>query len=99
MDTADEGRSRARGELRFAGERDEAKTVWVDRKRIEPAAKWQGQVARAIEASRAVIYVMTPESLASEDCRRELDLAAERNKLIIPILLRDVPDAGRPDLL
>jgi WD40 repeat protein len=71
--------------------RDQPKTIWVDRKRIEPAAKWQDRVTRAIEASRAVIYVMTPESVASEDCRRELDLAAERNRLIIPIRLRDVP--------
>jgi WD40 repeat protein len=73
-------------------ERDQPKTVWVDRKRIEPAAKWLGRVTRAIEASRAVIYVMTPESVASEDCHRELVLATERNKLIIPIRLRDVPD-------
>lgn len=75
-------------------ERHQPKTVWVDRKRIEPAAQWLNRVTRAIEASRAVIYVMAPGSVASADCRRELDLAAERNKLIIPIRVRDVPDGA-----
>lgn len=72
--------------------REPPRTVWVDRARIEPAVDWLDRVTRAIDASRALIYVITPESTASEDCRQELDLAAARNKLIIPVLLRDVPD-------
>jgi WD40 repeat protein len=72
--------------------REPPKTVWIDRARIEPAVDWLNRVTRAIEASRALIYVITPESTVSEDCRQELDLAAARNKLIIPVLLRDVAD-------
>src|SRR5271156_6155492 len=73
-------------------EREPLRTVWVDRTRIEPAVDWLGRVTRGIDASRALIYVITPESVVSEDCRQELDLAAARNKLIIPVLLRDVTD-------
>ncbi len=72
--------------------REPPKTVWVDRRRIEPAADWLDRVTRATHSSRALIYVITPESTASADCRQELDLAGARNKLIIPVLLRDVAD-------
>ena len=73
-------------------EQEPPRTVWVDRTRIEPAVDWLGRVTRGIDASRALIYVITPESVASGDCRQELDLATARNKLIIPVLLRDVTD-------
>ena len=73
-------------------EREPPRTVWVDRTRIEPAVDWLRRVKRGIDASRALIYVITPESVASEECRQELDLAMERNKLIIPIRLRAVAD-------
>jgi len=66
--------------------------MWVDRTRIEPAVDWLSRVTRGIDASRALIYVITPESVASEDCRQELDLAIARNKLIVPVLLREVTD-------
>ena len=73
-------------------DREPSRTVWVDRTRIEPAVDWLSRATRGIDASRALIYVITPESVASEDCRRELDLAIARNKLIVPVLLRKVAD-------
>ena len=75
-------------------ERELPRTVWVDRTRIEPAVDWLSRVKRGIDASRALIYVITPESVASKECRQELDLAMERNKLIIPVRLRAVSDTS-----
>jgi len=77
---------------RALAEREPSRTMWVDRTRIEPAVDWLSRVTRGIDASRALIYVITPESVASEDCRQELDLAIARNKLIVPVLLREVTD-------
>jgi len=78
-------------------ERVPPRTVWVDRTRIEPAVDWLSRVKRGIDASRALIYVITPESVASKECRQELNLAMERNKLIIPVRLRAVTDRSTLD--
>jgi WD40 repeat protein len=72
------------------------KNVWVDRAKIEPAADWSKRIARGIEAAKAFIFVITPESVVSEECLRELELAAQQHKLVIPVVLRDV--AARRDL-
>jgi hypothetical protein len=66
------------------------KKVWVDRAEIAPASDWSERIARGIEAAKAFIFVITPESVASQECRREYDLAVRRNKLVIPVVLRDV---------
>lgn len=64
--------------------------VWVDRAEIEPASDWSERIARGIEAARAFILVITPESVASQECRREYSMAVRRNKLVVPVVLRDV---------
>jgi WD40 repeat protein len=72
------------------------KRLWVDRTSIEPAADWLQRIDRGIKASRAIIFVLTPESVASEQCLRELALAADLHKLIVPVLLRPVERDGLP---
>ena len=62
--------------------------VWVDRTDIEPAADWSERILRGIEAAKAFIFVLTPESAASGQCLRELETAVQHHKLIIPVALR-----------
>jgi YD repeat-containing protein len=66
------------------------KNVWVDRTKIEPASDWSQRIARGIAAAKAFIFVITPESVLSEECLRELQGAAQQHKLIVPVVLRDV---------
>jgi hypothetical protein len=75
------------------------KQVWVDRTNIEPASDWAKRIDRGIEASKAFVFVLTPESVASEECMRELALAAVQRKLIVPVLLRAVDRARLPESL
>ena len=70
--------------------------VWVDRTDIEPAADWAERISRGIEAAKAFIFVITPESAASEQCLRELETAVQRHKLIIPVALRDTDRRDLP---
>ena len=70
--------------------------VWVDRTDIEPAADWSDRVLRGIEAAKAFIFVITPESVVSEQCLRELETAVQRHKLIIPVALRDTDRRDLP---
>jgi hypothetical protein len=73
--------------------------VWVDRTDIEPAADWSERILRGIEAAKAFIFVITPESVVSDQCLRELEMAVQRHKLIIPVALRDTDRRDLPGSL
>lgn len=75
------------------------KQTWVDRSNIEPAAVWWERIARGIEAAKAFIFVVTPESVVSEQCQRELEMALSLHKLVIPVVLREVDRRDIPESL
>ena len=64
--------------------------VWVDWESIPPAVDWLEQIFRGIEEADAFIFLISPDSIASEVCKVEIARAALNNKRIIPIVLRDV---------
>ena len=66
--------------------------VWVDWEDIPPAANWMDQIEEGIEKSDAFVFLISPDSIASEVCNVEINHAADPkyNKRIIPIVLRDV---------
>ena len=64
--------------------------VWVDWESIPPAVDWLEQIFRGIEESDAFIFLISPDSVVSEVCNVEIGRAAQNNKRIIPIVLRDV---------
>lgn len=63
--------------------------AWVDWEDIPHASDWMAEIAASIKASDAFIFVMSPDSLRSEVCARELDMAITENKKIIPVLYRE----------
>ena len=71
--------------------------VWVDWESIPPAVDWLEQIFRGIEESDAFIFLISPDSIASEVCKVEINRAAQHNKRIIPIVLRDVDAKTAPD--
>jgi len=71
--------------------------VWVDWESIPPAADWLEQIFHGIEESDAFIFLISPDSIASEVCKVEINRAAQNNKRIIPIVLRDVDPKITPD--
>jgi len=74
--------------------------VWVDREKIEAASDWAQRIDRGINASKAFVFVITPESAHSVECLHELDQAVELHKLIVPVVLREVADRHElPDTL
>jgi len=64
--------------------------VWVDWESIPPAVDWLEQIFRGIETADAFIFIVSPDSIASEVCNVEIGRAALNNKRIIPIVIRDV---------
>src|SRR5919197_5956886 len=71
--------------------------VWVDWESIPPASDWLDQIIQGIEESDAFIFLISPDSIASEVCKVEINKAAQNNKRIIPIILRDVDPKITPE--
>jgi WD40 repeat protein len=67
--------------------------AWVDWEGIPPSSDWMDEIQRAIEGADAFLFVISPDSLASEVCGQELELGIKYNKKLIPILHRD-PEQG-----
>ena len=73
--------------------------VWVDVEDIPPTAKWRSEVLSSIDQSNAFVFVLSPDSIASRECIRELAHAVKGNKRIIPVVHREVdPKSVPPDL-
>lgn len=69
-------------------------SVWVDWEDIPQAADWRTEIQEGIEEADAVIFVISPNFLASFECMMELEVAEEFNKRLIPIVYQD-PDVEK----
>ena len=76
------------------------KDVWIDVEDIRRGASdWRAGVWAGIESATVMVFVLTPDSLASTVCGEELERADELNKRIIPILRRSVDGLPVPPAL
>jgi hypothetical protein len=64
--------------------------AWVDWEGIPPGDTWEKTIYGAIESTHTFIFVLTPDSIASEVCGKEIAHAAANNKRLVPIVRRDV---------
>ncbi len=70
--------------------------IWVDWEGIPPTAEWLGEIFGAIDASEAFVFVLSPDSVASEVCAKELQHAVDQNKRLVPLVFRDAESALIP---
>lgn len=66
------------------------RAVWVDFADIQPTGDWSQAIRSAIIASDAFVYLISPDSIESNQCSAELEFAMKFEKRIIPVLVRDV---------
>jgi len=66
--------------------------VWIDFRQITGGELWQNEIYRGIERSEFVIFCMSPASVESVWCNKEIAAAREQDKLIIPIMVVDAYD-------
>ncbi|MFL6282059.1 MAG: toll/interleukin-1 receptor domain-containing protein [Pyrinomonadaceae bacterium] len=64
--------------------------VWIDSKEIQPTEPWMKAVESSIEAADNFIFVLSPHSIASRICQRELAHAVQNYKRLIPLVRQDV---------
>ena len=73
--------------------------AWIDWKDIPLTAEWQREIFTNIETADNFVFVISPDSIASPNCKKEIDHAAANNKRIAPIFYRFVPDDAIPETL
>lgn len=65
---------------------------WVDWENIPYSAEWWKEIEAGIEAAETLIFVVSPSSLGSEICNKELAYAYKLNKRIIPIVRQEIDE-------
>jgi len=60
--------------------------IWFDGD-IHPGGGWREEIASAIRNARQLVYLVTPNSVNSDHCRREVFFALDVNTPILPIYL------------
>jgi TolB-like protein/Flp pilus assembly protein TadD len=64
--------------------------VWIDTNSIEGATRWSKEIVEAINRCSTIAILLSEHSLQSKNVVKEIALAAEKDKQILPILLQDV---------
>jgi hypothetical protein len=65
--------------------------VWIDRHEISSETGWAGQLTRAIKGTRAVVLMASAASYGSDQVVREMYLAMNAKKKIVPLELEPAP--------
>ncbi|MBK8023607.1 MAG: TIR domain-containing protein [Chloroflexi bacterium] len=72
-------------------EKDRA--AWVDWEGIPVTADWWQEIAKGIDAADNFLFIISPDSVMSQVCNREIEYAVAHNKRLIPIVRREaVPE-------
>ncbi len=65
-------------------------SVWIDQSGIDVATSWSGEIVDAIEGCKAFVVLLSPNSIESVNVVKEVSLAAEQRKKILPLDLEPV---------
>jgi hypothetical protein len=76
-----EAANRLRGTLAKAGYE-----AWIDQE-IPGGDLWKKRIVEAIEVAQAFLVLLSPNSVGSDNVRKELDMADSRKKLIFPLVI------------
>jgi len=65
-------------------------SVWIDQSGIEAAESWSESIVDAIDSCKAFIVMLSPASILSNNVVKEVSLASEKRKKILPLDLEPV---------
>ena len=72
---------------------------YIDRQDIAPGEEWEKRLAGLISEADSIVYIASPDSLASDNCTLEIQQAIALRKRILPVVWRPIDDAlAPPDL-
>ncbi|MBC6938089.1 MAG: TIR domain-containing protein [Chloroflexi bacterium] len=96
--------SYSRKDVDFAAHLHEAlaqrqKDVWRDKEDIPLTADWWQEICAGIEAADNFLFIISPDSVRSDVCRREIEHAVSNNKRLVPVNYREVTDPADKPLM
>ncbi len=65
-------------------------SVWIDRQGIVGAEQWATEIVEGIKTCTTFIILLSPNSIESENVLRELSLASEKRKRVLPVDIEQV---------
>lgn len=69
--------------------------VWLDREDIRGGELWREAIVKAVDHAYAFVLMLSPDSAASENVRKEVDLAEGAGRALLPLLLAPVQPPAR----
>jgi WD40 repeat protein len=73
--------------------------VWADWEDIPASSDWDAEIKQGIQETNSVLFVLSPEWIKSNECRKELVHAVSMGKRLFPILYLPVdPNDVPPEL-
>ena len=69
---------------------DAGHEVWIDTHGIQGGTLWGGEIAKAIINCDVLLLFLSPRSVRSDYVRREVDIAFDEKRKILPIMLEKV---------
>ena len=64
--------------------------IWIDQHRLDGASLWPKEVTEALLRAKVFVLVISKASIVSQNVIRELSLASEESKTILPLQLEQV---------
>jgi len=71
--------------------------IWYDQ-RLYAGQQWWKEILRRLDWCEGFVYLLSPESVASEYCQKEFEIARNSGRHIFPVLIHnetDIPEALR----
>ncbi|WP_398472909.1 toll/interleukin-1 receptor domain-containing protein [Tardiphaga sp.] len=66
--------------------------AYLDKQDIAPAEPWEARLANLIRLADTVVFIISPNSLASSHCNWEVEETTRCGKRLIPLIFAPVPD-------
>src|SRR5262245_50922716 len=73
--------------------------AYIDEQDILPGEPWKERLGGLIATADSLVFVISPDAIASETCSWELSEAQRLKKKIVPVVFKRVPDADVPSAL
>lgn len=73
--------------------------AYLDKHDILPGEPWKERLAQLIETADTVVFLISPDSIASTVCDWEVNEAERLGKRILPVVIRDAPADAVPGRL
>jgi hypothetical protein len=66
---------------------------YLDKHDVAAGEAWETRLGRLIEAADTIVFVISPDAVASNRCAWEVKRTTELKKRLLPIVWRSVPEA------